>query len=161
MTICPLMLQATLSRFSQPSSTVGSQQLAFDSYQQFEDSTLAAELLRKQTAEAKTHSFSGGSFDWELLLRRYSDEGRRGHNALKLLSAYFRGPFSIGITLWRPKGKMKCFTSSTHPWIQPNWLESPSTRFLNMIFMVVVMVVGDHTRVCWSFRPISSLCFTK
>ena len=91
MTICPLTLLASLCRFSQSSSTVGSQQLAFDSYQQFEDITLAAELLRKQTAEAKTHSFSGGSFDWELLLRRYSDEGRRGHNALKLLSAYFRG----------------------------------------------------------------------
>ena len=29
----------------------------------------------------------------------------------------FEGPFSIGITLWRPKGKVKCFTSSTHPWI--------------------------------------------
>ena len=25
-------------------------------------------------------------------MRRYSDEGRRGHNALKLLSAYFRPP---------------------------------------------------------------------
>ena len=62
----------------------------FDSYQQFEDITPAAELLRKQTAEAKAHSFSGESFDWELFLRRYSDEGRRGHNALKLLSAYFQ-----------------------------------------------------------------------
>ena len=52
MTICPLMLLASLCRFSQSSSTVGSQQLAFDSYQQFEDITPAAELSRKQTAEA-------------------------------------------------------------------------------------------------------------
>ena len=120
MAICPLMLLTSLCGFSQPSSAVESQQLVFDSYQQFENIETAAELLRKQTAEAKTHSFSRGWFDWELLLRRYIDEGHRDHNALKMLSAYFRGLFSIGITLWRPKGKVKCFTSSTHPWIQPN-----------------------------------------
>ena len=117
MAICPLMLLTSLCGFSQPSSAVESQQLVFDSYQQFEDITPVAELLRKQTAEAKTHSFSRDWFDWELLLRRYIDVGRRDHNALKMLSAYFRGLFSIGITLWRPKGKVKCFTSSTHPWI--------------------------------------------
>jgi len=91
MTICPLILLTSLCGFSQPSSAVGSQQLVFDSYQQFEDIEQAAELLRKQTAEAKTHSFSRDWFDWELLLRRYIDEGRCDHNALKLLSAYFRG----------------------------------------------------------------------
>ena len=91
MPICSLMLLTSLCRFSQPSSAVESQQLVFDSYQQFEDIEPAAELLRKQTAEAKTHSFSRDWFDWELLLRRYIDEGRCDHNALKLLSAYFRG----------------------------------------------------------------------
>ena len=114
------MLLVYLCRFSQPPSAEVPQQLMLNSYQQFEDIEPAAELLRKQTAEAKTHSFSRGWFDWELLLRRYIDVGRRDHNALKILSAYFRGLFSIGITLWRPKGKVKCFTSSTHPWMQPN-----------------------------------------
>ena len=91
MTVCLRMWLTSLIGFGQSFSAVESRQLVLDSYQQSEDIELAAELLRKQTAEAKTHSFSGGSFDWELLLRRYSDEGRRGHNALKLLSAYFRG----------------------------------------------------------------------
>ena len=67
-----------------------------NSYQQFEDIEPAAELLRKQTAEAKTHSFSRDWFDWELLLRRYIDVGRRDHNALKMLSAYFRSVSRFG-----------------------------------------------------------------
>ena len=62
MPICSLMLLTSLCRFSQPSSAVGSQQLAFDSYQQFEDITPAAELSRKQTAEAVVRLFSGGRF---------------------------------------------------------------------------------------------------
>jgi len=89
--ICPLMLLASLCRFSQLPSVAVSPQLVPDSYLQFEDIEQATELLRKQTAEAKTHSFSRDWFDWELLLRRYIDEGRRDQNALKILSAYFRG----------------------------------------------------------------------
>ena len=65
------MLLVYLCRFSQPPSAEVPQQLMLNSYQQFEDIEPAAELLRKQTAEAKTHSFSRGWFDWELLLRRY------------------------------------------------------------------------------------------
>lgn len=91
MTIYPLMLLTSLFGFIQSFSAVESRQLALDSYQQSEDIEQAAELLRKQTAEAKTHSFSRDWFDWELLLRRYIDEGRCDQNALKLLSAYFRG----------------------------------------------------------------------
>ena len=96
MTICPLMLLTSLCRFSQPPSAEVPQQLMLNSYQQFEDIEPAAELLRKQTAEAKTHSFSRGWFDWELLLRRYIDVGRRDHNALKMLSAYFRSVSRFG-----------------------------------------------------------------
>ena len=91
MTICPLMLLTSLFGFGQSFSAVESRQLVLGSYQQSEDIEQAAELLRKQTAEAKTHSFSRDWFDWELLLRRYIDEGRCDQNALKLLSAYFRG----------------------------------------------------------------------
>ena len=81
--ICPLMLVASLFGFSE--------QPVLDSYEQFGNIDQAAEMLRKQTAEAKTHSFSRDWFDWEFLLRRYIDEGRRDENALKMLAAYFRG----------------------------------------------------------------------
>ena len=55
--ICPLILLTSLCRFSQRPSAAVSPQLVPDSYQQFEDLEQAAKLLRRQTAEAKTHSF--------------------------------------------------------------------------------------------------------
>ena len=63
MTICPLMLLTSLFGFGQSFSAVESRQLVLGSYQQSEDIEQAAELLRKQTAEAKTHSFSRDWFD--------------------------------------------------------------------------------------------------
>ena len=89
--ICPLMLVASLFGFNEQSLGTVLPQSVLDSYEQFENIDQTAEVLRKQTAEAKTHSFSRDWFDWELLLRRYVDEGRRDGNALKMLAAYFRG----------------------------------------------------------------------
>ena len=89
--ICPLMLVASLFGFSEHPLGAVPQQPMLDSYEQFGNIDQAAEILRKQTAEAKTHSFSRDWFDWEFLLRRYVDEGRRDENALKMLAAYFRG----------------------------------------------------------------------
>jgi hypothetical protein len=89
--ICLLMLVASLFGFSEQSRGAVPQQSVLDSYEQFENIDQAAKVLRKQTAEAKTHSFSRDWFDWEFLLRRYIDEGRRDENALKMLAAYFRG----------------------------------------------------------------------
>ena len=54
--ICPLMLVASLFGFSE--------QPELDSYEQIGNIDQAAEMLRKQTAEAKTHSFSRDWFDW-------------------------------------------------------------------------------------------------
>ena len=85
--ICPLVLVASLFGFSEQSRGVVPQQSVLDSYEQFENIDQAAKMLRKQTAEAKTHSFSRDWFDWEFLLRRYVDEGRRDENALKMLAA--------------------------------------------------------------------------
>ena len=89
--ICPLMLVASLFGFSGQPLRAVPQQPVLDSYEQLGNIDQAAEMLRKQTAEAKTHSFSRDWFDWEFLLRRYVDEGRRDENALKMLAAYFRG----------------------------------------------------------------------
>ena len=147
--ICPLMLLASLCRFSQLPSVAVSPQLVPDSYQQFEDIEQAAELLRKQTAEAKTHSFSRDWFDWELLLRRYIDEGRCDHNALKLLSAYFRGAVFDRYHALEAKGEGEMFYIFN---------TSMDTTELTRVFGHKVFehdvhgggspAVGDHVRVC-------------
>ena len=61
------------------------------SYREVENIGELAVEMRRTTAEARSHSFSRAWFDWELLLRRYIDEGREDENALKMLGAFFRG----------------------------------------------------------------------
>ena len=62
--ICPLMLVASLFGFSEQPLRAVPQQPVLDSYEQFGNIDQAAEMLRKQTAEAKTHSFSRDSVSY-------------------------------------------------------------------------------------------------
>ena len=69
---------------------------------------LAAEL-RRTTAEARSHSFSRAWFGWELLLRRYIDEGRQDENTLKMLDAFFRGAIFDRYRALEAKGEGEMF----------------------------------------------------
>lgn len=79
------------------------------SYQDHPDIEATAAELRKTTAEARSHSFSRAWFHWELLLRRYIDEGRKDENALKMLAAYFRGAMFDRYRALEAKGEGSMF----------------------------------------------------
>lgn len=73
------------------------------------DITAAAAQLRSNTAQAPRHSFSRAWFGWELLLRRYIDEGRQDRNTLKMLAAYFRGAIFDRYRALEARGEEKMF----------------------------------------------------
>ena len=73
------------------------------------DIEAAAAELRKATAEAPRHSFSRAWFGWELLLRRYIDEGRRDENTLKMIAAHFRGAIFDRYRLLQSRGEEHMF----------------------------------------------------
>ncbi|HUS90428.1 MAG TPA: hypothetical protein VM695_01215 [Phycisphaerae bacterium] len=64
---------------------------ARSSYDDVADIDAYAAALRKEIAEAKTHSFSRAWFGWNRLLTQYQDNGRKDAGALKVLAAVFRG----------------------------------------------------------------------
>ncbi len=79
------------------------------SYAGTPDIEAAAAELRKATAEAPRHSFSRAWFGWELLLRRYIDEGRRDENTLKMIAAHFRGAIFDRYRLLQSRGEEHMF----------------------------------------------------
>lgn len=93
--LCVLLTLATATglmiRPAAESVAAAEAQVVLDSYQRVEGVDALSAQLRKETAEAKSHSFSRAWFDWELLLRRYIDQRRTDRGALKMLAAYFRG----------------------------------------------------------------------